>query len=65
MREGFGVEWVGVEAPRPLSYRAGRSKLWVKVKNREYTPLVRPHRERLGRLGHQRLAEFALLIARH
>jgi len=34
MHAGFGVEGVGVEAPRPLSCQAGRSKRRVKVKNR-------------------------------
>ena len=31
---------VRVEAP-PLSYQAGRSKLWVKVKNRRHPAMYR------------------------
>jgi bifunctional non-homologous end joining protein LigD len=40
MHAGFGLERL-VSKHRDRSYQAGRSKLWVKVKNRKHPAMAR------------------------
>jgi len=41
MHAGFGLERLVSSTATALSYQAGRSKLWVKVKNRKHPAMAR------------------------